>query len=340
MDESSSSAGAPLVTLSHGTAILIVICLALLSMEISINTRSVSFDAGLNWALDTMAGRADPPEWQNRVLFPLFLLGIRALGHGLISIGQVWRIARLGAAVFAYLGAYFAFVRITRDLRFAVVAIALITYGYLWTTMSAGWEAGGDFFDIFFLAMFALCSIQKNYLWMLVAVVMAASNRESALFGGIVWACVAYARERFTVRALRDYAFGLFCVLLAALTVYLLRALFAPGIAIKQSLGIITVLVHWRWLLMPFGSVSMIAAAIFPLAWIALHLQKPLPKEAKGLFWATLICGVITGTFGRMEETRIWVPCLVLAVTAIILGLANDAGGMGFSVVSRNGWND
>jgi hypothetical protein len=91
---------------------------------------------------------------------------------------------------------------------------------------------------------------------------------------------------------------------------------------------------------MPFGSVSMIAAAIFPLAWIALHLQKPLPKEAKGLFWATLICGVITGTFGRMEETRIWIPCLVLAVTAIILGLANDAGDMGFSVVSRNGRND
>jgi hypothetical protein len=77
----------------------------------------------------------------------------------------------------------------------------------------------------------------------------------------------------------------------------------------------------------------MIVAASFPLAWIALHLKKPLPGEAEGLFWATLICGTITGIFGRLEETRIWLPCLVLAVAGISVGLANDAGVAGFSMV-------
>jgi hypothetical protein len=310
---------------NYGSSIIFVMCLALLAAEISFNSRTVSFDRGLTAAIDTLSGHADPREWQNRILFPLWLESIRWLGHGLLDVGRTWRVARFGAATIAYLGTYFVLIRLTRDLRASLVGVVLVTYAYLWTAGSAGWELGEDFFDILFSSLFVLLAVQRNYFLMFLVVVIAAANRESAMFGGIVWICVAAARERLAPGAIKDYLFGICCIAASAIGVYVLRTTLAPGVPhLSQGLGIISVIEHWQWLIMPFGSVPMIAAAVFPLFWIARQVREPFPRDAIGLFWATLICGIITGTFGVLEENRIWLPCVVFAVCAISMGLANS----------------
>lgn len=301
---------------------LIILCLALFSAELSFSLRETELNQNIAFALGILSGQSHShPEIQNRILFPLLLASIHWFGHGLINLGQAWRGARFSAAVISYLGTYLALRRITRDTRLALIGIILISYCYVWTAMGFGWERGEDFFDILFSALFVACAVQRNYVWMIFVVLLAACNRESAMFGGIVWACVAGARHKFSFRAFKDYGFGGLCVVIAGLVVYGLRAALGHGNALSQYLGIAYDFVHWKWLFMPFGAISKILAMVIPLAWIAQKRCSPLPDESVGLFWAALVCGVITAIFGILGELRIWLPCIVFIVIAISLGL-------------------
>ncbi len=308
----------------HGLAIVFALCLALLCAQLSFRVRGDTVDFDFKSELDILKGQARYPEFQNRVIAAGSLWLMRRVIPASIPDRSVWYAARTLQAAVGFLVLYAVVISLTGGILRALSVVSLLTYVYAWTPLSHPWEYPSDFLDIGFVALMASFAIRRQAPAMAVTVALAALNRESAAFGGVLWMAVTAAhrgwpRRRWTWRQIRPFVPGLLFVALAAAIVVGVRLALGSA-APRQQLGIIELIMRWRWLLHPTGAVPMMAASVFVFAVLLRRLPRPWLADQRGLLWATLAFAAITMVFSIASELRVWLPCWTALAIALVLG--------------------
>jgi hypothetical protein len=316
-----------------GFALFVVGCLAFLSAQLSYRLRAETAGVMIADAYRTLDGQPMLPEFQNRVLFPLLFKAARLASPASVDDLTLWKSLRVASAMMAFACSFWCALNLTRSHARGLVVCVLLAYGYLWTIMSHQWEHYSDFFDVLFMALFVVCAVRQHLLLLPILSVAAACNRESAAFGGIVFACVALAEGGLRRRALARVAWGIGCTLLALATIYQLRRILGGGPPPRQMIGLWHTLDHWRWFFLPFGSgpalVAMFAVPILLLK----NVFPSLNSLQRGLLAAAAICVTISAVFGIINELRVLLPSYVLLVFALALASPAASDGEWFAVL-------
>ena len=189
-------------------AIVFVLTLALLSAQLSIRLRADTLAYTFGTELGTLQGTPIRPENQNRILAAGLLAGLRHLFPVTVSDKSVWFALRVIQASLSFLVLYGVARHLTGSRMRGIVATALTAYFYFWTTLSHPWESTSDFFDILFVAVMAALALQRRLLLLAGIVMLAAANRESAAFGGVMWAALSMMRSGTTAERVRGIAVG------------------------------------------------------------------------------------------------------------------------------------
>jgi hypothetical protein len=269
-------------------------CLAMLTVFISVSIggrtphraetigQQEAILAGRHWQMEGKDQYL--PEYQNRVLFPLLLRVGTSLGG---MTGSRWYLLlRLATCFGMFLAAGWSLGR-----EDAVTGSALLALGLL-PTFDFPWENPCDFLDAayFFLLAAAVAGGRKG--WAVALTALAAANRESAAFAGVIWIIVR-----------GEIAFGAALTGMAgALVVALRYALGGPEGLRRQMLGIFAVQPGLVW---PLLLVAMFGPA---LVWAANQ------KASRKWLAAAGAVGAISAIFGIASEARVFIPSLALVL--------------------------
>ena len=261
--------------------------------------------------------------FQNRVLFPLVLKGTSSWGEavGVGSIGQ-WFLALELITAFA------AFVVVWQLLRkhagaspkLAAVGLGLLTYELIFT-FNQGWEHPTDFPDVAFTALMLWAAIARQRAALFVIAVLAALNRESAVFGGFLW-CVLHAFDsRLRLQPI-ELAFGALVSLSAFICALGVR-LYLGGVAalaqgnfddFAHSMARLTndlaAVLHPNPSSWPVLLAAMIAV---PGIWIWWNRARIRERDKRLLVSAAVIF-IISVVFGQLPELRDFITSIVLVV--------------------------
>lgn len=303
----------------HVLAILGVLSLALLSAEVSYMVRLNHFSYSYQDELRTLHGHAGQPEFYNRLMAPALLWLLRSAFPAGIGDNSVWYLSRFLEAASSFLVLYLVVGQLTGSRVRSLAAVVLITYAYLWTALSHQTEHTSDFFDILFAALFVQLALAERPFSLAIVAAIAATNRESAAFGGVIWIGVAAARYGVGLRSWSKLAPGLVQAALPYAIVIALRYGLS-GEMNTQHIGVVDFLEHWRWLLQPTGAVPAVLATLLPF-WVGLaRLPRPWTDEQRGLVAGALMCAAITFIFGIATELRIWLPCWTILCLVVATG--------------------
>ena len=297
----------------------LVISCALLSAQLSVRLRLPLQDRVFADELATLQGHARRPEWQNRVMAPALLWLVREEAPANLGSAQVWAVTRFLEAAISFLAIYAIVLRLTGSRLRALVVVFLLTYAYVWTPLTLAYEMSSDFFDLMFTVAFAALALSRRFIVLAFTAVVAAANRESAAFGGLIWLGVASMRYPWRLSYWHKFLPGVICIALAAAVVIGLRYGLGGGQRLRQFLGIQVTINYWHRLLSPFGSMPGLLATGLVFVLVLRNLPKPWVAEQKGLLAAAIVCAAVTLTFGVLFELRILLPCwAILSVLAVI----------------------
>lgn len=309
----------PNVLRNHALPSAIVLSLAILASQFSFRLRDLSWADTISVQLRILEGRADMPEFQNRILVPALTALAMKIAPAGFSDRSLWHILRFIEATAAYVALYVAVSHTTGSRLRALISVGLVTFAYLWTPMTDSGENPSDFFDIGFTALFVCLALAEKPFALMLVVVLASMNRESAAFAGIVWIAVTYMRHG--ARDLPKYLPALAYMIVSVSVVWALRYGLAREFHPRQLLGIVESLHRWRAYFHPTGVTPMImATAVVYFAALRL-MPRPWTADQKAMMGAAVVCALITAVFGIWTELRIWLPCWVmLSFTAVIGG--------------------
>lgn len=292
----------------HFLAVAFVLSIALLCSQVSFRIRFDTLDFMLKADMKVLAGEALYPEFQNRILSPLLLSFCRWLLPESIADRSVWYLVRFLAAGAGFLALYVVVLASSASRLRALVAVVLVAYAYLWTPMTHPWEYTSDFFDIMFTALMVHFILAEGWIALLPLVVLAAANRESATFAGLLW--IAVTAMRYGVNPARWARFlpGVVFIAIAFATVYGLRYGLSRQFNPYQHLGIITFFKHLHVLLHPTGILPMVFACLLVFGFALIRIPRPWTADQRGLLMAALACAGIGGIFGIAAELRVFLP--------------------------------
>jgi hypothetical protein len=305
-------------TREHVWPLAFVLAIALLCAQLSFRLRAETLAESYGAEFDVLLGRTRS-EFQNRLLGPGLLATLRALFPESVGPRSLWYLFRFLQAAASFAVLYWAAFHLTGRRVASLLAVALVAYAYLWTPMTHYIELTGDFFDILFAALFVVCVLEQRWAALTAVVVLAALNRESATFAGILCAAVVVARYGIARPAWPRIALGLSYTALAAALVAGVRVAMSETFQPAQQIGILTTLETARTLLHPTGLVPMLAATTLPFAVLLARLPRPWMPEQKAIGAAVLVCFAITLVFGIISELRILLPLWTMLALLIVL---------------------
>jgi hypothetical protein len=163
-------------------------------------------------------------------------------------------------------------------------------------------------------------SLRERAAALLVLVIVAAANRESAAFGGILWLAIMVSRYGPSLRNWRKFLPGFIFMATAAVVVVGLRYGLARHYNPQQVLGLVEVIRGWRDLLYFTGQVPMLICTVVLFVAVLQVLPRPWSRDQRALLVAAVVCSVITLIFGILIELRIWLPIFVILSLLFILG--------------------
>ena len=303
-------------------AVCIVFCCAFISAQLSFRLRQSTTIEMIENDRAILAGRATLPEFQNRILAPAAFAALTTITAGRLSDLQVWKTARLLWAVIAFAIVYVCAARLTgnREGR-ALAACALLAYAYAWTAMMHQWEVSFDFPDMAFIALMVFFSILDRLAAVFVVATLAAFNRESAAFGGIILAAQAWSRKDVSRNRI---AWGALCTATSLILVDLIRWLVSGQHTQRQMLGLLVTIREWRWLLLPYGAGTSGLAMFLPLALLLKRQIEPWTPTQRGLLIAAAVVTAITSVFGNVGELRVLLPVYVVLLFVFVLAPDDD----------------
>jgi hypothetical protein len=255
------------------------------------------------------------PAFQNRLLFPVLLklgsiLGVFSLAGWYVF----WRL-------FTALAMFFAFSQVLRSIGAGIklTGAGMLSLAYcLVFTFSLPLVLTSDFPDAMFTCLFVLASLQRKRWLLLVLAVIAAANRESAAFAGVIWFFI-YGLNKERRIDLRESGFAALVSICSYATALLLRYELGGWQAINshtQLLALRTNLfVVGQFLqhpLSPFTWLGLTLCMITPFVlWIFLNRQV-LTFVQKRVLLAAGTIALASLIFGIISELRIFIPSIVL----------------------------
>ena len=266
------------------------------------------------------------PTNQNRILVPLALTSLVGIGmKPLVAYTTV----RLLTAIAMFGGVAWILGRTTRaDPRVIAAALLVLALAVL-PSFNYGWEQPSDFPDVLFMtASAALATMGRRWLTLAVAAV-AAANRESAAFAGVIWAAVTWRNGdgRVDVRELG------FATLISATAMSVVLALrYALGGAAAVGSDTQTVVSLWETIVSLAEAVNqpsltrwpVLAAVMFGpvIFWLLLNRAR-FDRRQAGLIAAAAMISIFTLCTGLASELRRHLPAFAVLLYAAV---AADSG--------------
>jgi len=246
------------------------------------------------------------PEFRGRVLMPALMLATRGAAGG--SLGGwflIWRV----------LTAFAMFVVVLRSTPgpwpWAALGGALFSY-ILILSFNHDAEQPTDFPDVAFAIGFCALTIARRFGWLVLLTVVAATNRESAAFAGVLWACVHGWPNRW-----RELAKGFVLCAIAYAVVLVLRHEFAvPGeVSRLQTLAVLQIPMLVREFVAtpsPSGWPILLAASLAPVSWLLWRQRRDRTGAEHRLVAAGVIVVGVGLIFGLIDELRVLLPGLAI----------------------------
>lgn len=261
------------------------------------------------------------PTNQNRVLIPLALTSLVRAG---VKPLVAYTIVRLLSAIAMFAGVAWIMARTTLAAPRVIAAALVVLALALLPSFNYGWEQPSDFPDVLFTTALAALAVMKQR-WLLLGVaVLAAANRESAVFAGVMWAAIHGRRTSGGVNA-REIGFGGFVATVAMAVVLALRYALG-GIAAVES-DTQTIVSIWetvvslaeavnqpsltRW---PVLAVVMFGPVVF---WLLLNRAR-FDDRHTGLVLAAIVVAALTLTTGLASELRRHLPALAILLYSAV----------------------
>jgi hypothetical protein len=262
------------------------------------------------------------PSFQNRILFPVLL----KLGSSLniFSIAGWYVFCRLLSA----LAMFFVFWYVLRfntgaGVKLTGAGMLSLTYCLVFT-FSLPLVLTSDFPDAMFTSLFVLATLRRRRWLLLVLAIVAAANRESAAFAGVIWFFV-YGINRERRIDILESGYAALVSICSFATVLLLRYELGGWKAISlhtQPLGISTNLFmigqFFQHPFAPFTWVSLLLSMITPFILWIFYNRLALTATQKRLLLAAVAIAIVTPIFGIISELRIFIPAIVLLLIVAV----------------------
>jgi hypothetical protein len=294
-----------------------VLSVALLCAQVSFRMRAPGFESSFDGEFLILQGRHPYPEFHNHILAPgLLWLSVHALPG--VAAKSVWALTRFVEASAGFLVVYGVGLGLSASRFRGLVAVALVAFAYLWTPMTFATENTTDFFDIMFMALMVWCVAGERPIALGAVTILAAANRESAPFAGVMWVCVMAARYGIGIAQWPRLALGGVYMVLGMAVVYGLRYGLSQDFRPQQYLGIQESLRSWHDFLHPTGIVPMVGATVLVYGATLARIPRPWPPAQRGLLFAAFIIAALTATIAIIGELRSFLSCwTVLALIAV-----------------------
>jgi hypothetical protein len=305
---------------THAIPVLLVLSVALLCAHLSVQLRASTFPKVFAGELGIFEGTPLYPEFQNRILSPALLIALRKLFPADVSDKSVWFAFRVLQASMSFTMLYVVAFRLTDGRLRALAAVALVAFAYAWTPLSHPWEYPTDFFDILFMALIVGLALTERSIALGVVVIVAAMNRESAAFAGIVWMALAAMRHKPWLQKWRMFLPGVVYIALAALVIFALRVGLGGESPFRQEVGVVEAFAEWDWIRHPDGSLPLLICLLFAFVVLLRALPRPWNVDQKGLLLAAAGCALVSFTFGIIGELRVALPCVVILSLLAVCG--------------------
>ena len=170
--------------------------------------------------------RFDYPMSQNRIIFPLLLKTCSSMK--MFSVGEWFLILSFLIVFFAFLVFYLLLVSVGRaNLVISTLAMLMLTYSMI-PAFNSGWEYPVDYFEMLFFSVFLLLALRKKYILFLLSAILAAANRESSVFSGLIWLFL-YGIDQRGRLCLRGSVFATATGLISYAFVFVLLYIFTGG---------------------------------------------------------------------------------------------------------------
>lgn len=268
------------------------------------------------------------PMFQNRLLFPALLVGFEKLTP--FDIGESYLLVRLATA-FACLWV-FAWVaqRLSPSLseRDQWLSLLLLFYSLIFTFNFPPGEGTSDFPDGMFIALFALAALKRRYGMLAALSLLAAFNRESAAFSGVIWVFANLQLADKRSQQFRVLVEGGVLSVATYAVVILIRHAFSDYDLSLQQQQFVTALsglaAHLRQFLQhptPSSWPVLLGACLFPFA-VVLAQTSALDDIERRLLAAAAALAAISLVFGLINELRVFIPSLILVNLAATHRLA------------------
>lgn len=267
------------------------------------------------------------PSWRNRVMVPLAIQSTSHLTG--MSFSQSYILIRWLTACAAITAFGALLWRVLKTSVWIAAAGAAVFTLCLFPTFLHIYEIPSDFIDAASFSILVLCAFEKRR-WAFASVLLVAlTNRESAIFATFVWfALHAWRSDRRTF--LRETAFCLVLGVAGSALVLWLRIL----MAVPASPGLTDVLqpytpwdlasVHWR-MIKDFFSFPLYSTPLFFLFGYLLFLTLIAASYWRTLKPSMQRLGVVAAgiyaislAYGNIDELRIYIPSLV--ISTLLLG--------------------
>ena len=266
------------------------------------------------------------PTNQNRILVPLALASL--VGAGVTPLAA-YTTVRLGTAIAMFLGVAWILRRTTEaDPRLVAAALTVLALAIV-PSFNYGWEQPSDFPDVLFMTAFAALAV-TGHRWVTIAVAaLAAANRESAVFAGVIWGAVNWRKEggRFDSREV-----GVAALISATAMTVVLGLRYALGGAAAVGSDTQTIVSIWETIVSLAEAVNqpsltrwpVLAIAMFgPVVLWLLSNRTRLDRKHVGLVAAAAGITVLTLCTGLASELRRHLPALVVLLYTAV---AADSG--------------
>ena len=258
------------------------------------------------------------PAFQNRILFPAFLkLGSRI---GIFSAAGWYDFWRLVSALAMFVVLWYV-LRINTGANLKLTGAGMLSLAYcLVFTFSLPLVLTSDFPDAMFTSLFVLASLQHKRWLLLILAIVAAANRESAAFAGIIWFFL-YGINRDRRTSLLESGYAALVSICSYATALLLRYEFGGSKAISSHTQLLAFKTNLFLLsqffqhpLAPFSWLSLNLCMITPFVlWIFYNRQR-LTTVQKKLLLACVATATASLIFGIISEPRIFIPSSVVLV--------------------------
>ncbi len=265
------------------------------------------------------------PQFQNRVLFG-FTLHYVADGLGL-QRGKVYLVLRLLSAF----AACFLFWQLLTTVagagpRLAAAGVGLLCFSLIFT-FNHGWEHPTDFLDVIAITSMLWASVRRHYVGLIVLSLVTAANRESSVFGGLIWLFI-WGRTIDGRWDLLEGFKGLFATGLSGLAVLFLRFLLGgpgavAGPVTREWIGVLVSFFDFFRAPTPSGWPLLALMMFVPIGWWGWLNQGRHGWMQKRLVYCALVVAILCSFLAIISELRGLIPPLVMVTFAAV---ATEAG--------------